>query len=103
PARGDRHLAVGDHRLLVGRADEAEVDGKGDDGDPEAEDQVCEEIAEAPPLNHAPGPSQLQVCGLRKRAAMPSRHAAISLAPLFAVARRASPITPEGVMSRNER
>jgi len=40
PARQQRHLAVGNHGIVLGRGDEGEIDRKGDDRDADPEDGV---------------------------------------------------------------
>ncbi len=47
-----RHLAVGDHGIVVGRCDHGEIDRKGDDGDADQQDQVRQQISEAAMLDH---------------------------------------------------
>ena len=66
-------------RLLVRRADEAQVDREGDDGDADQQDQVRDEIAEAPPLNHARSPPQLHgLADLRRHGGQRRRGTAAS-------------------------
>ena len=92
-ARRDRHLAVGDDALRVRRADEAQIDREGDDGDAEQQDQVRDEIAEAPPLDHGSAPRARDRAGWRRWRRGRRRRAS---RPSAALARRASPITPRG-------
>ncbi len=47
-----RHLAVGDHGIVLRRGNEGEVDGEGDDGDPDPQDDVGQIALETFLLDH---------------------------------------------------
>ena len=48
----ERHLAVGDHRVVVGRGDDRQIDRKGDDRDAGQQDQMGQQVSEAAVLDH---------------------------------------------------
>src|SRR6185295_11474245 len=96
-ARRERHLAVSDGGRVVRRADEREIDRKRHDRDPDPQDQVRQQVPEAALLDH-----QAHISRSFSAVASPCAQTASSFSPLFALARRASPITPLGVMSLNE-
>ncbi len=41
----ERHLAVGDHGVVVGRGDHGEIDRKGDDRDADQQNQMGQQIS----------------------------------------------------------
>ena len=47
-----RHLAVGDDGVVLGRGDDREIDRKGDDRDPDPQDGVSQVALDALVLDH---------------------------------------------------